>query len=128
MCRIKPFHPLIAVLAAWALALTNGRAEAVSRLSTRFLARGEQALLEVAVAGVQPTGVPEIPAVEGVSFILRPVEVLGYLGPNGSGKSTTVKMVIGMIHRNERGVPLFPRATLLGSTWVEGKTIASRTR
>lgn len=34
-----------------------------------------------------------------------------------------VEMVIGMIHRNERGVPLFPRATLLGSTWVEGATI-----
>jgi ABC-2 type transport system ATP-binding protein len=38
-----------------------------------------------------------IPAVENVSFTLRPGEVLGYLGPNGSGKSTTVKMVIGLI-------------------------------
>ena len=38
-----------------------------------------------------------IPAVEDVSFLLRPGEVLGYLGPNGSGKSTTVKMVIGLI-------------------------------
>lgn len=38
-----------------------------------------------------------IPAVEDVSFALKPGEVLGYLGPNGSGKSTTVKMVIGMI-------------------------------
>ncbi len=38
-----------------------------------------------------------IPAVEGVSFELKPGEILGYLGPNGSGKSTTVKMVIGMI-------------------------------
>ena len=47
-----------------------------------------------------------IPAVEGVSFNLRPGEVLGYLGPNGSGKSTTVKMVIGMI-RPTRGKVLF---------------------
>ena len=38
-----------------------------------------------------------IPAVEDVSFLLRPGEVLGYLGPNGSGTSTTVKMVIGLI-------------------------------
>ena len=47
-----------------------------------------------------------IPAVEDVSFTLRPGEVLGYLGPNGSGKSTTVKMVIGMI-RPTRGKVLF---------------------
>jgi ABC-2 type transport system ATP-binding protein len=47
-----------------------------------------------------------IPAVEDVSFSLRPGEVLGYLGPNGSGKSTTVKMVIGMI-RPTKGKVLF---------------------
>lgn len=68
MLRIPHFQYLLAALAASALALTDARAEAVSRLSTRFLARGEQALLEVAVAGVQPTAVPEIPAVEGVEI------------------------------------------------------------
>ena len=47
-----------------------------------------------------------IPAVENVSFVLKPGEVLGYLGPNGSGKSTTVKMVIGMI-RPSKGNVLF---------------------
>ncbi len=47
-----------------------------------------------------------IPAVEDVSFVLRPGEVLGYLGPNGAGKSTTVKMVIGMI-RPTAGKVLF---------------------
>jgi ABC-2 type transport system ATP-binding protein len=47
-----------------------------------------------------------IPAVESVSFSLRPGEVLGYLGPNGAGKSTTVKMVIGMV-RPTRGKVLF---------------------
>jgi len=34
-----------------------------------------------------------------------------------------VEMVIGMIHRGETGVPIFPRATLLGSTWAEGRTV-----
>src|SRR5579863_2389956 len=38
-----------------------------------------------------------IPAVEGVSFAIRPREVLGYLGPNGSGKTTTVNMLIGLL-------------------------------
>ena len=36
-----------------------------------------------------------------------------------------VEMLIGMIHNNESGIPLFPRATLLGSTWVEGATVVS---
>ena len=38
-----------------------------------------------------------IPAVDGISFSIRPGEVLGLLGPNGAGKSTTVKMLIGLI-------------------------------
>jgi ABC-2 type transport system ATP-binding protein len=36
-------------------------------------------------------------AVRGVSFGVRPGEILGYLGPNGSGKSTTVKMIVGLM-------------------------------
>jgi ABC-2 type transport system ATP-binding protein len=38
-----------------------------------------------------------VPAVNAVSFTIRPGEVLGYLGPNGSGKSTTVNMVVGLL-------------------------------
>lgn len=38
-----------------------------------------------------------IPAVDGVSFHMRPGEVVGYLGPNGSGKSTTVKIITGIL-------------------------------
>ncbi|XHR27883.1 MAG: LacI family DNA-binding transcriptional regulator [Chthoniobacteraceae bacterium] len=38
-----------------------------------------------------------------------------------------VEMVIGMIHNNEHGIPAFPRATLIGSTWVDGETVKSIT-
>ena len=38
-----------------------------------------------------------IPAVDNVSFVIRPFEVLGYLGPNGSGKTTTVNMLTGLL-------------------------------
>src|SRR5579863_10558338 len=38
-----------------------------------------------------------IPAVQDLSFSLRPGMVLGCLGPNGSGKSTTVKMLTGLL-------------------------------
>jgi DNA-binding LacI/PurR family transcriptional regulator len=34
-----------------------------------------------------------------------------------------VDMLVGMIHRGESGIPAFPRATLVGSSWVEGKTL-----
>ncbi len=42
-----------------------------------------------------------IPAVEGVSFTIKPGEILGYLGPNGAGKSTTVKVLTGLIEATE---------------------------
>jgi ABC-2 type transport system ATP-binding protein len=38
-----------------------------------------------------------IPAVDHVSFTIRPGDILGYLGPNGAGKSTTVKMLTGLL-------------------------------
>jgi DNA-binding LacI/PurR family transcriptional regulator len=37
-----------------------------------------------------------------------------------------VDMVISMIHNNECTVPEFPRATLVGNTWVDGKTVRKR--
>jgi ABC-2 type transport system ATP-binding protein len=38
-----------------------------------------------------------VPALENVTFSVKPGEVLGYLGPNGSGKSTTVKIITGLL-------------------------------
>ena len=70
MSRIHHFKTISALLAAWLLLHALGSAEVQSRLSTRFLARGEQALLELSVTGRQPSGYPEIPVVEGV--VIRP--------------------------------------------------------
>lgn len=38
-----------------------------------------------------------VPAVNDVSFTVRPGEVVGYLGPNGSGKTTTARMLTGLL-------------------------------
>ena len=35
-------------------------------------------------------------AVDGLSFMVRPGIVTGFLGPNGSGKSTTMRLILGL--------------------------------
>jgi len=37
------------------------------------------------------------PAVDKVSFSVKPGEVLGYLGPNGAGKTTTIRILAGLL-------------------------------
>ncbi|MGF1451565.1 MAG: ABC transporter ATP-binding protein [Opitutales bacterium] len=35
-------------------------------------------------------------AIDGVSFTVRPGEIIGFLGPNGAGKSTTMRILTGL--------------------------------
>ncbi len=37
-------------------------------------------------------------AINGISFSLKPGEIVGFLGPNGAGKSTTMKILTGFLH------------------------------
>jgi LacI family transcriptional regulator len=42
--------------------------------------------------------------------------------------AVAVDFLIGMIHRNERGVPRLPHSLLVEGTWVEGKTVRVKTK
>ncbi len=64
----RHFTRILTAIAAWVFLGTPGHGQTTSRLSTAFLARGEQALLEVAVSGGEPTAMPEIPAVASTTI------------------------------------------------------------
>ncbi len=46
-------------------------------------------------------------AVDGVSFEIRPGEILGLLGPNGAGKTTTFQMLLGLVTPTAGSIRMF---------------------
>ena len=39
----------------------------------------------------------ETPAVDNISFEVKPNEIVGLLGPNGAGKTTTISVILGVL-------------------------------
>ena len=46
-------------------------------------------------------------AVDHIDFHIEPGEIFGLLGPNGSGKSTTIKMILGLLHKSSGRLVVF---------------------
>ena len=46
-------------------------------------------------------------AVDQIDFEIRRHEIFGLLGPNGSGKSTTIKMILGLLHKTSGRLTVF---------------------
>ncbi|KPL05562.1 MAG: ABC transporter [candidate division Zixibacteria bacterium SM1_73] len=63
------------------------------------------------------------PAVDNISFSVKPSEVLGYLGPNGAGKTTTIKMLVGLIDPTD-GEIYFQGNNIKGNLYEYKKRIA----
>ncbi len=59
---------LVPALLAWAALLALAHGQATARLTSAFLARGEQAYLEIAISGAQPESLPIVPEVRGVTI------------------------------------------------------------
>jgi ABC-2 type transport system ATP-binding protein len=48
-------------------------------------------------------------AVDDISFVLDPGEIVGLVGPNGAGKTTTIHMMLGLISPTAGAIRLFGR-------------------
>ncbi|HJT20970.1 MAG TPA: ABC transporter ATP-binding protein [Nitrospira sp.] len=49
----------------------------------------------------------EFIAVDGISFAMKPGEILGLLGPNGAGKTTTMHMLLGLTTPTSGSIRMF---------------------
>jgi LacI family transcriptional regulator len=54
-------------------------------------------------------------------------EISGMNQHNDAVGEAAVDMVVSQIHHNESGIPAFPRATLIGASWVEGESVRPQT-
>ena len=69
MSRLRPYSKtLTLILVLWTLILPVLEASVSCRMSSRFLARGERAVLEVVVLGKRPITFPQVTPVEGVKI------------------------------------------------------------
>jgi LacI family transcriptional regulator len=53
-------------------------------------------------------------------------EIAGMNQHNRATGEAAVDMVVSQIHNNETGVQEFPRATLIGATWVDGPSVRAK--
>jgi LacI family transcriptional regulator len=60
-----------------------------------------------------------LPVFKGLSGVYENYDLIG---------ASAVDMLVGQLHRNERGVPAEPKHTLLPGRWMEGSTLRARPR
>jgi LacI family transcriptional regulator len=70
-------------------------------------------------------GVPEDIGVIQLEWRASRPHIAGMNQHNDVTGEAAVDLVVSQIHNNEHGVPAFPRATLIGATWVHGTTVRS---
>ncbi len=69
----------------------------VNNLKKTFRIARRTSGLTGAILGVFHRQYHEITALDAISFLIEPGELVGYVGPNGAGKSTTVKILSGIM-------------------------------
>ena len=62
-------------------------------------------------------------ALAGLSILDKQSEFAGIYQNNPVIGRTAVDILVGMIHRDERGVPEIPMRILIEGSWVDGKSV-----
>jgi len=70
----------------------------VRDLRKTFVVPVREAGLRAAMRSLVRRDHHEVRAVDGISLVIEPGEVVGFLGPNGAGKTTTLKMLSGLLY------------------------------
>jgi len=70
----------------------------VADLSKHYKVPERQGGLKAAVVSLFNRKYRAVKAVDGISFAIKPGEIVGFLGPNGAGKTTTLKILSGLLH------------------------------
>jgi ABC-2 type transport system ATP-binding protein len=69
----------------------------IKALSKHYKVPVREAGLRAATKSLFKRKYNTVKAVDDISFIIEPGEVVGFLGPNGAGKTTTLKMLSGLL-------------------------------
>ncbi len=107
-----------------------GRIEAVN-LVKEFRSSTRREGLSGAVRDLFDRDYSTLRAVDGISFVVEPGEMVGYIGPNGAGKSTSVKMLTGILTPTSGEVTangLIPYRQRMAYTRTIGAVFGQRTQ
>jgi LacI family transcriptional regulator len=101
------------------------RAEAFRAWITRHKPDVVFTLYNSVIGWIKATGrkIPEDVGVIQLEWRASRPDIAGMHQHNMVTGEAAVDMVVSQIHNNEPGVQDFPRATLIGATWVEGTTV-----
>ena len=73
----------------------------VKNLSKSFKVKIKEKGLKGSLKSIIKPKYKMIKAVNNISFDVEEGEMIAFIGPNGAGKSTTIKMLTGILYRNE---------------------------
>ena len=76
----------------------------VKNLSKSFKVKIKEKGLKGSLKSIIKPKYKMIKAVNNISFDVEEGEMIAFIGPNGAGKSTTIKMLTGILYRNEGNI------------------------